>query len=484
MAGTIEAYIRRFREQPPAPPQKRSTPVDVDFWWQRDFHNQKINEEELLSPVSSQSSGSLRAQRYQQSRQDDSDTEDGDGDLTLRFQPPPEDHSLSDFEKRTENLMKKCDNLLSNLPPSLQKSEAKPQSPLEKKVFESDEFPPWVSVDIPSPIRVMPYEEKGTGTALSPIKSSSPPLALGEGNQDEDRNSPDSIESHLLHSQEFHDDDRDSTKTKSREQSDDEGISVPSSDSDTESDISDMEEASVETTDELIKKAERLLCGLADIDPTVLQATPPHPIEASLSTSQPSPSLTLPIPEAFPSRLPKVSPEIINTPTIVDPPAPTHSPLSPTSFQEIGVQTDFHPIELSSHAPVPSVQSVMSSTTTLYISPASSPSHSPVPLDVNETASPLISDPIPVENSLRSQQPTPEGVNPPSDQPSNPLSLPFTSPSELSHALANLRYEDVEPYLADKIVSTLWNRLIVIREQKKAFQRKNQQRRDQREQEW
>jgi hypothetical protein len=40
------------------------------------------------------------------------------------------------------------------------------------------------------------------------------------------------------------------------------------------------------------------------------------------------------------------------------------------------------------------------------------------------------------------------------------------SPSGLSQALENLRYEDIEPHLADPIASTLWSRFVIVREQK------------------
>jgi hypothetical protein len=490
--ATIEAYIRRFREQPPAPPQDRSIPSDVEFWWQR-ADAKAANREELLSPISSRSSGSLRGQRYRQQDHDDEE-EDSDGDrsadhnLTPRVQAVAAVSGLEDFEKRTESLMKRCDNLLSNLPPSVliqdngeqQKTPAGEPNP--KKIFESDEFPPWVSVDLPPPIRVMPSEDPPSTSVLSPIKSFSPPL---QENEDE-RNSPDSIESLPHSSHESNEVDDESHKTKSREQSDgnsdgdDDNEELASSMcSDTESDVSDLEDVSVETTDELIKRAERLLSGFSGgTGEASAHATPLNSSEASLSTHQPSPSLALPVPEALPSHPSLAIPEVIEIPKL-DPPAPALSPVSPTFYHEIGIQTDFHPIEGPVPAPLPVVaQSLMSSTTTLYISPASSPSLSPLPHheedhrepDPNSLIFPEESHstlPKQVDPSLQQEQPPPIA-----DHGPNPLGLPTSSPSELSQALANLRYEDVEPYLADPIVSTLWSRLVIVREQKRSLQRR------------
>jgi hypothetical protein len=485
--GTIEAYIRRFREQPPAPPEKRHVPNNVDFWWhdrsksQPDSGENSQGSDGYLSPFSSRSSDSgRRSQRYSKHYDHDSDDDIGEDQDPLHHTHQSSNDDFDDFEKRTENLMKKCDNLLSDNQES-KNHESIPPPKRNNNVMigmESEEFPPWVSVDIlPSPLK--PPDEHSS--ALSPIKSSSPPLI-------EERNSPDSIESrNRLQSQE---DDGEEDSHSSSESADD-----PSDVPDTESDVSDleMEETSVETTDELIKRAEQLLNGYSAPE----QPSQPLSIELidSMTTTDPlllpSPSVEIPIPETPPSR-PTTSPVVTSAPETS--PTQPHLPEKKiASCNEIGVQTDFLPINTS----LPVNTSLMSSmTTTLFISPSSTPRHSPFPesdplpdhfqgdllqLIPSETANKSADGPLgnTQDDHDSPLPPSPQAEERPSPFPQPEMNissshppLALSSTPNLSESLASLRYEDIEPYLSDEITASLWNRLVIVREQMKRIKRR------------
>lgn len=492
--GTIEAYIRRFREQPPAPPEARAVPNNAEFWWQNhskyepdssgDHHNGKSSDG-FFSPFSSRSSDSgRRGQRY--SRPYDHDHE-SDDDLGETHEMSQNTHQSSyddfdDFEKRTENLMKKCDNLLlenhsiSNQETNNSESNSFPESKNNVVGMDNEEFPPWVSVDIPSTLNV-PNKDP---VVLSPVESSSPPLI-------EERNSPDSIESFHPESQEA--DHCEEFAQSTSESDNDDPSDVP----DTESEVSDLEleETSVETTDELIKRAEQLLLGYSAPE----QPSQPLSIELvdSMTSSDPlllpSPSIDIPIPETPPTR--PIDPSgiaLLTTEPETSPASPTQSPLSEKKIplcNEIGIQTDFLPIN-----PSPPVNmSLMSSmTTTLFISPSSTPRHSPfsesdalpVQAGVDDLPQIVSGERIP-DGPLQNTQDDPPVLPPQVEETPSPLPQPGlkvfnSSLTDLSlnpsETIVNLRYEDIEPYLSDEITATLWNRLVIVREQRKRIQKR------------
>lgn len=441
---TIEAFIKRFREQPPAPPEERYVPQNVEFWW----HNQEDTHDssELFSPLSSRSSNSgRRGERYgRKYENDDSEEELEQND---QGQTNFSDSGLFDFEKRTENLMMKCDNLLSEIDPPSNDEKIEPvelvQAQAETNVAASEEeFAPWVSIDIPSEIA---QPSNNHFEILSPIKSASPPPI-------EDRNSPDSIDGEQ----------RPSAEVGYEEVSEEESVS------DTESDISDLENTSVETTNELIKRAEQLLHGYCGGG----SSGPPEPFDfhqTSLSSEAlliPASPVDLPAPEIPPVR-PDFEP--IQKTDITIPQPEQH--ISPSRF-EIGVQTDFQSFE------TPINSSIISSTTSLFISPASTPRDSPIPpsdFPLEDTvnlsphhSAPMNDDSVTIDNPRALAPVPPSSVE---ETLSQSTPLPDVSPSQLppkfSENPLNLTYEEVEPYLKDEIVSKLWKRLVIVREQMK-----------------
>jgi hypothetical protein len=477
--GTIEAFIRRFREQPPAPPGERYIPSNAEFWWHGE-HSKYQDENEksdFFSPVSSRSSDSgRRSQRYLNHHDHDSDEDIDDQDALGRTQQSSATDGFDDFEKRTESLMKKCDNLLSDNHSLGPNQELKiPESiPKPNKTAmngaDSEEFPPWISVDLPSPLK--PPEEYSSG--LSPIKSSSPPPI-------EERNSPDSMEPHGVQSQEEDDneevdEDEEENSHSSRESHD--LSDVP----DTESDVSDgdLEETSVETTDELIKRAEQLLNGYSAPEQPLSQPFSVELVDSMASTDPlllPSPSIEIPTPESPPSR-PFHSSETAAEQTTSAAPSPRIEPKT-SSCNEIGVQTDF--ISLDNTSPVVNTSLMSSMTTTLFISPSSTPRHSPfsesnalAPTSAEDALEITPGDPLvllpPVDETPPPPLPPPQLEPNPSS--SNPLLTLSTASPNLSETLSNLRYEDIEPFLSDEITASLWNRLVIVREQMKRMKQK------------
>lgn len=450
---TIEAFIKRFREQPPAPPEERYIPDNVEFWW----HNSKKNREdgaEISSPLSSRSNDSGRRERYgRKLGYNDSEDEDNENDYgRTQFS----DSGLFDFEKRTENLMMKCDEMLTenNPPTSDDFKKAKPGGPLQPtlNLAASEEFPPWISLDVPTVKPSVP----------SPRQSSSSP-------HNEDRNSPDSIDDHL----------QQSLEQKPEEHSERQSIV------DTESDVSDLEDASVETTNELIKRAEQLLHGFFVSQPgdesSSLHGKGSLDVDSSLLSTDalliPSSPIDIPTPEVLPTR-----PELPTNPVAEVPVAHVDVHETHIGFPggndisslraEVGVQTEFPAIDTQLNS------SLISSTTSLFISPSSTPRGSPLPLHLEDsTVNFSLNNCVSIDNESSGDPPVDD---PKTLTPSNPLHVaqsPIPNvpsgplPSNFSQNFLKLTYEDVEPFLRDETVSKLWNRLVIVREQMKRLKK-------------